>query len=343
MPAARLARGHACGGHALIVVTGGAGFIGSNIVAALNETGRRDVVICDRLGTGDKWRNLGKSTFADFVRPDELVSWLAGRRDVEAVIHMGAKSATTAIDGDVVIDANFVSSIRLLDQCAGQSIPLIYASSAAVYGNGEQGFEDGMDLRAMGALRPLNLYGWSKRQFDLVVADRFARSGPLPPRWSGLRFFNVFGPNESHKGDMRSVLAKMFPLAQSGDPISLFKSHRAGIADGDQRRDFIYVKDVVAVVLWALGPTGHNGIFNVGTGEARSFNALAASLCDALAMPRQITFADMPPAIRDKYQYFTQASLGRLREAGYAAPFTALEDAVSDYVGAYLTRADPYR
>lgn len=325
----------------MIVVTGGAGFIGSNIVAALNEAGRRDIVICDRLGTGDKWRNLGSSVFADFVRPEELVGWLAGRRDVEAVIHMGAKSATTSTDGDMVIGANFVASMRLLDQCAAQAVPLLYASSAAVYGDGAQGFEDANDLVAMRALRPLNLYGWSKRQFDLVVADRFACGGPLPPRCTGFRFFNVFGPNEDHKGDMRSVLAKMFPAVRRGDTVSLFKSHRAGIADGEQRRDFIYVKDAVAVVLWALGPTGRDGIYNVGTGEARSFRALAEALCDTLAVPRRIAFADMPPAIRDKYQYFTQASLARLRGAGYTAPFTTLEDAIADYVGAHLSRADP--
>ena len=176
-----------------------------------------------------------------------------------------------------------------------------------------------------------------------MVADRFARGGPLPPRCTGFRFFNVFGPNEGHKGEMRSVLAKMFPAARRGEAVSLFKSHRDGIADGEQRRDFVYVKDAAAVVLWALGPAGRSGIYNVGTGEAHSFRALAESLCDALAMPRRITFADMPPAIRDKYQYFTQAPLERLRAAGYMAPFTPLGDAVADYVGAYLTQADPYR
>lgn len=327
----------------MIVVTGGAGFIGSNIVAALNEAGRMDVVVCDRLGTGEKWRNLRKSIFADFLRPEELVGWLEGRRDVEAVIHMGAESATTATDGDAIIAANFVFSLRLLDQCAAQDIPLLYASSAAVYGDGAQGFADGLNFDALRALRPLNLYGWSKRQFDLVVAERFARGGPLPARCAGFRFFNVFGPNEGHKEEMRSVVAKMFPFVQRGETVSLFKSDRADIADGEQKRDFVYVKDAAAVVLWALGPTGCSGIFNVGTGEARSFRALAEALADALAAERRIEFVAMPPAIRDKYQYFTQASLGRLRQAGYTAPFTALEDAVTDYVGGYLTQPDPYR
>lgn len=327
----------------MIVVTGGAGFIGSNIVAALNEAGRLDVVVCDRLGTGDKWRNLRKSVFADFLRPEELVGWLAGRRDVEAVIHMGAEAATTASDGDAIIAANFVFSIRLLDQCAAQRIPLLYASSAAVYGDGAQGFGDGLDVEALRAMRPLNLYGWSKRQFDLVVADRFAGAGPLPPRCTGFRFFNVFGPNEGHKEEMRSVVAKMFPFVQRGETVSLFRSDRAGIADGEQRRDFVYVKDAAAVVLWALGPAGRSGIYNVGTGEARSFRALAEALAQALAAESRITFVEMPPAVRDQYQYFTQASLDRLRKAGYAAPFTPLEEAVADYVGTYLTRSDPHR
>lgn len=327
----------------MIVVTGGAGFIGSNIVAALNDAGRLDIVICDRLGTGDKWRNLSKSAFADFLRPEELAGWLAGRRDVEAVIHMGAKSATTATDGDVVIAANFVSSLRLLDQCAAQAIPFLYASSAAVYGDGAAGFVDGTDLSAMRALRPLNLYGWSKRQFDLVVADRFARGGPLPPRCTGFRFFNVFGPNEGHKAEMRSVLAKMFPSVQRGEAVTLFKSGQAGIADGEQRRDFVYVKDAAAVVLWALGPAGRSGIYNVGTGEARSFRALAEALFAALGAQSRIGFVAMPSAMDDKYQYFTQASLDGLRQAGYAAPFTPLEDAVADYVRRYLTQPDPHR
>ena len=327
----------------MIVVTGGAGFIGSNIVAALNEADRLDIVICDRLGTGDKWRNLRKSVFADYVPPDELVGWLAGRGDIEAVIHMGAKSATTVTDGDVVIAANFVSSMRLLDHCAAQGIPFVYASSAAVYGDGSAGFVDGLDLDATRALRPLNLYGWSKRQFDLVVAERFARGGPLPPRCIGLRFFNVFGPNEGHKAEMRSVVAKLFPAVQRGETVSLFKSHRPGVADGQQQRDFVYVKDVAAVVLWALGGTGRAGIYNVGTGKARSFRALAEALAAALGEESRIAFADMPPAIRDNYQYFTQASLDGLRRAGYAAPFTALESAVADYVDSFLTQPDPYR
>jgi len=326
----------------MILVTGGAGFIGSNIVAALNDSGRYDVAICDDLGVDDKWRNLRKRVFVEFIPPVDLLAWLAGRRDIEAIIHMGAISATTASDGDEVIKTNFVLSVRLLDYCREQAIPFLYASSASVYGDGGQGFEDANDLPSMLALQPLNLYGWSKRQFDLVVADRMS-AGRLPPRCTGFRFFNVFGPNEYHKGDMASIVSKITPKIAHGETISLFKSHRDGVADGDQRRDFISVQDAVSVVLWALEPDGRSGIFNVGTGHARSFRELAEAVFDTLGLPRKIDYVPMPVQIRERYQYFTQASLVRLRQAGYSRPFTPLEPAISDYVSSYLTRPDPYR
>jgi ADP-L-glycero-D-manno-heptose 6-epimerase len=326
----------------MILVTGGAGFIGSNIVAALNEGGRYDVAICDALGVDEKWRNLRKRAFVEFIAPADLLAWLAPRRDIEAIIHMGAISATTALDADEVVKTNFVLSVRLLDYCSEQGVPFLYASSAAVYGAGDQGFEDANDVPSILALQPLNLYGWSKRQFDLVVAHRMS-AGRLPPRCTGFRFFNVFGPNEHHKGDMASVVSKLAPKIANGETISLFKSHKEGVADGDQRRDFIYVQDAVSVVLWALGPEGRSGVFNVGTGVARSFRELAEAVFDTLALPRRIEYRDMPAQIRDRYQYFTQASLHRLRQAGYAKPFMPLEDAVADYVSSYLLSADPYR
>ena len=327
----------------MIVVTGAAGFIGSNIVAALNDAGRTDIVVCDRLESGDKWRNLQKAVFVDFVPPDELAGWIAGRGDVDAVIHMGAISATTATDGDEVIETNFRFSLRLLDLCTAKGIPFLYASSAAVYGEGDQGFEDDGSPQAVQALRPLNLYGWSKRQFDFVVADRIARGRLLPPTCVGFRFFNVFGPNEYHKGDMQSIVAKIAGPIGRGETITLFKSHRDGIADGDQRRDFVYVKDAVAAVLSFLRIGAPSGIVNIGTGQARSFRELAEAVFAAFGRAPAIDYADMPVSIRDKYQYFTQASLDRLRRSGYAAAFTPLEDAVAEYVGAYLRRDDPYR
>lgn len=327
----------------MIVVTGGAGFIGSNIVASLNALGRSDIVVSDVLGQGDKWRNLAKAAWVDFVPPDELIGWLGRGRTIDAIIHMGAISDTTAVDGDAVVEENFRCSLRLLDWCTEAGVPYLYASSAAVYGSGARGFDDGSTPAEVQALRPLNLYGWSKRQFDYVVADRIARGAALPPSCIGFRFFNVFGPNEYHKGDMQSIVAKIAAPVCRGERISLFKSHRPDIADGEQRRDFIYVKDAVAVVLSFLDRPGQRGIFNIGTGQSRSFRALAEAVFKAFDRVPAIDYIDMPESIRDKYQYFTEAALGRLRRSGYDLPFTPLEDAVADYVAHYLGSEDRYR
>jgi len=326
----------------MLLVTGGAGFVGSNIVAALNDAGRADVVVSDLLGQDGKWRNLAKRQLADFVPPSELLDWLGGRR-LEAIIHMGAISETTATDGDLVIEANFRLSLRLLDWCTATATPFIYASSAATYGDGAQGFADDQTLPALKALRPMNLYGWSKHLFDMALAERASRGEQLPPQWAGLKFFNVFGPNEYHKGTMMSVLARRFGDVKAGRVVELFKSHREGIADGEQRRDFIYVDDAVRVVMWLLSAPSVSGIFNVGTGKARSFRDLMLAAYAALGRPPNIRYVDMPPSIRDSYQYFTQADVGRLQHAGYNGGFTALEEAVGQYVKGYLDCADRYR
>lgn len=326
----------------MLLVTGGAGFIGSNVVAALNEAGRADVAVCDVLGSDGKWRNLGKRQLADIVPPAELADWLKGRR-LDAVIHLGAISETTATDGDLVIETNFRFSMRLLDWCTASSTPFIYASSAATYGDGAQGFADGCSLAALKALRPMNLYGWSKHLFDMAVARRVERREKLPPQWAGLKFFNVFGPNEYHKGTMMSVLARRFDDVRAGRKVQLFKSHREGIADGDQRRDFIYVDDVVRVMLWLLATPQVCGLFNVGTGTARSFKDLMLAAYTALGTEPNIDYVDMPEAIRDTYQYFTQSKVDRLRGAGYNGGFTRLEDAVELYVKDFLNTSDPYR
>lgn len=326
----------------MIVITGAAGFIGSNFVAELNERGRSDIAICDSLESGDKWRNLARAAFIDWVPPAALTEWLRTRRDIDAVIHMGAISATTATDGDAVMNTNFRFSRELLDYCTEAQVPLLYASSAAVYGAGEHGFDDSIAPARIMRLRPLNLYGWSKRQFDYVVADRIARGVALPPACIGLRFFNVFGPNEYHKGDMMSIVAKIAAPIARGERITLFKSHRDGIADGDQRRDFIYVKDAVQVSL-ALLDGGRSGIFNIGTGAARSFRELAEATFRAFGRTPAIDYVDMPELIRDKYQYFTEATLDRLRQAGIRYTFQSLEDTVADYVGAHLGKEDRYR
>jgi ADP-L-glycero-D-manno-heptose 6-epimerase len=326
----------------MLLVTGGAGFIGSNIVAALNDAGRADVVVCDELGHEGKWRNLAKRQVADIVPPRELPDWLNGRR-LDAIIHMGAISETTATDGDLVVETNFRFSMRLLDWCTARSTPFVYASSAATYGDGAQGFRDDQTPSALKALRPMNLYGWSKHLFDMAVAERASRGEKLPPQWAGLKFFNVFGPNEYHKGTMMSVLARRFDDVKAGRAVELFKSHRQGIADGDQRRDFIYVDDAVRVVMWLLSAPSVSGIFNVGTGKARSFKDLMLAAYAALGMPPNLRYVDMPPSIRDSYQYFTQGDVDRLQRAGYNGGFTGLEEAVGHYVKSYLDCADRYR
>ncbi|MGA8614208.1 MAG: ADP-glyceromanno-heptose 6-epimerase [Xanthobacteraceae bacterium] len=326
----------------MLLVTGGAGFIGSNVVASLNEAGRTDIVVNDFLGSDGRWRNLGKRQLADFVPPSDLLQWLDGRK-LDAVVHLGAISSTTATDGDALIETNFRLSLRLLEWCASTRTPFIYASSAATYGDGGEGFSDDYSLAALKRLKPMNLYGWSKHLFDQAVIERAARKEKLPPQWAGLKFFNVFGPNEYHKGEMMSLVAKRFDEARSGTPVRLFKSHRAGIADGEQKRDFIYVDDAVAVVRWLLDTPTVSGIFNVGTGEARSFRDLITAMFAALGREPAIEYIDMPLSIRDSYQYFTQAETENLRRAGYNAHFTALEEAVRRYVTSYLDRADRYR
>jgi ADP-L-glycero-D-manno-heptose 6-epimerase len=326
----------------MLLVTGGAGFIGSNVVTALNDAGRHDVAVCDLLGRDGKWRNLAKRQLADIVPPAEIADWLKGRQ-LDAVIHLGAISETTASDGDLVIETNFRFSLRLLDWCTANACPFIYASSAATYGDGAQGFRDDPSLPALKQLRPMNLYGWSKHLFDMAVAERVARREKLPPQWAGLKFFNVFGPNEYHKGTMMSVLARRFSDIKAGRPVQLFKSHREGIADGDQRRDFIYVDDVVRVMMWLLATPSVSGLFNVGTGTARSFRDMMLAAYAALGASPNINYIDMPEQIRGSYQYFTQSEVDRLRGAGYNGGFTALEDAVELYVKGFLDRADRFR
>jgi ADP-L-glycero-D-manno-heptose 6-epimerase len=328
----------------MFLVTGGAGFIGSNVVASLNEAGATDVVVNDLVGHGEdaKWRNLAKRQIADLVPPAELPAWLDARK-LDAVIHMGAISDTTATDGDLVMENNFRLSLRLLDWCTETRTPFIYASSAATYGDGTQGFVDDWTPEALRKLRPMNLYGWSKHLFDLALVDRYVKKQKLPPHWVGLKFFNVYGPNEYHKGPMASVLSKVFDRAKAGEPIRLFKSHREGIADGEQRRDFIYVDDAVDVLRWLLQTGAVNGIFNVATGKAESFRDMMLAMFKAIGRPPNIEYIDTPVEIRGQYQYFTQGSVENLRRAGYNAGFTPLETAVGKYVTDYLDKPDRYR
>jgi ADP-L-glycero-D-manno-heptose 6-epimerase len=328
----------------MILVTGGAGFIGSNLIAALNARGRHDVVVVDRLGADDKWRNLQKRELADLVEPEALPAFLAARRGaVEAVLHMGAVSATTERDADLIVRSNFRLSLDLWEWCAASGARFLYASSAATYGDGAQGFADDATPEGLARLRPLNPYGWSKHLFDRRVARLVQANAARPPQWAGLKFFNVYGPNEYHKGEMRSWLAKTCAQAMAGEPVRLFRSDRPDYADGGQRRDFVQVDDCVAVVLWLLDNPDAGGLFNVGSGRARSWLELAHALFAALEREPRIEFVDMPDALRGRYQYYTEADLAKLRAAGYARPFTELEDGVAAYVRGYLAAPDPYR
>ncbi|MGB7034468.1 MAG: ADP-glyceromanno-heptose 6-epimerase [Xanthobacteraceae bacterium] len=326
----------------MLLVTGGAGFIGSNLLASLNEAGRTDIAVNDLLGSDGKWRNLARRQIADFIPPARLDDWLDGRK-LDAVIHLGAISSTTASDGDAVMENNFRLSLRLLDWCATTRTPFIYASSAATYGDGEAGYSDNWAGGELSRFKPMNLYGWSKHAFDVAVAERVRRKDRMPPQWAGLKFFNVFGPNEYHKGEMMSLVAKRFDEAKAGRTVHLFKSHRPGIADGDQKRDFIYVDDAIAVLRWLMETPAVSGIFNVGTGQARSFRDLMVAMFAGLGRKPAIDFVDMPASIRGSYQYFTQAESANLRRAGYNADFTPLEVAVKRYVECFLDRADRYR
>ncbi|MEE8516777.1 MAG: ADP-glyceromanno-heptose 6-epimerase [Alphaproteobacteria bacterium] len=332
----------------MIVITGGAGFIGSNLAAALetHNSGAHagEMVICDKLGADGKWRNLAKREIAAFIDPDDLFPFLdAHANEISIIFHMGAISDTTASDGDLLIETNFALPLRLWNWCASHGVRMIYASSAATYGDGGEGFEDDFSTAALARLRPLNAYGWSKHLFDRCVARIIELGGPSPSQWVGLKFFNVFGPNEYHKGSQQSVAVQIFRAAKAGNPARLFKSHHPDYADGGQLRDFIWVGDCTDVMLWLLDHPDVNGLFNLGTARARSFADLAAAVFDALGRAPKIDYVDTPIEIREKYQYFTEARMDQLRQAGYAAPFTPLEDGVGRYVRDYLDRDDPYR
>jgi ADP-L-glycero-D-manno-heptose 6-epimerase len=329
----------------IVFVTGGAGFVGSNIVAKLAEDRSLDVVVCDRLGRVEdgKWRNIAKHPIGDFVAPEAMFDWLEKRwRDVELVVHMGAISSTTEPDADALIHTNFGLSRDLFRWCADRQRRLIYASSAATYGDGSAGFEDSEDLERLMALRPLNAYGWSKALFD-VFAVRQAARDYAPPQWVGLKLFNVYGPNEEHKGPMKSVAAQIWPDVLAGRAVKLFKSYRDDVADGGQLRDFVYVRDVAEIVAWLANRGAVSGVFNLGSGQARSFKDLAAAVFTAAGAKPDIEYVDMPPAIRERYQYFTEARMDRLRGAGYEGQMTPLEEGIGDYVRGYLAAADPYR
>jgi len=315
-----------------IVVTGAGGFIGRNVVAELNARGCDDLVLVDRLGQDDKWRNLLGLRYEDILNPEEFLACLemGTISDLDAIIHLGACSATTERDADFLLRNNYHYTRTLCEWSLRHNSRFIYASSAATYGDGSNGYSD--EDTALPTLRPLNMYGYSKHMFDL-----WARKHNLFDRIAGLKYFNVYGPYEDHKGDMRSMISKSYDQIKKLGKVQLFKSYRPDYADGEQMRDFIYVKDAVAVTLHFLEHRDVGGLFNCGTGQARTWKDLATAVFQALDVPPRIEFIEMPEVLRGKYQYFTQASMAKLLGAGYTTPFMPLEDAVRDYVATYLT------
>lgn len=322
----------------MIVITGGAGFIGSALVWGFNQRGYDDILIVDELGCDEKWKNLVNLKFADFVHKDEFIPRLEKGKfsgKIDGILHMGACSSTTEQDADFLLRNNFEYTRQLALWAVEKGKRFVYASSAATYGDGTQGFSDEHSL--LPRLKPLNMYAYSKHLFDL-----WALRNGLLNKIAGIKYFNVFGPNEYHKGDMRSVVHKAFEQIQATGKVRLFKSHIPEYKDGWQLRDFLYIKDAVDMTLFIFEQTDARGIFNVGTGKARSFYDLVVAVFNAMGKEPVIEYFDMPPAIREKYQYFTQAEITKLQNLGYKREATSLEDAISDYVKNYLLTDDPY-
>ncbi len=328
----------------MIVITGGAGFIGSNLAAALEARGEHELIVVDRLGSDDKWRNLAKRELAGLIAPSELTALLdAHASEIDVIFHMGAISTTTESDVDLIVANNIELSLKLWEWCAWRGARFIYASSAATYGDGAAGFDDDGSVEGLARLHPLNAYGWSKHMVDRRIARLVANGSATPPQWAGLKFFNVYGPNEYHKAGQQSVVAQLYHQIAKDKPAKLFRSYRPEYPDGGQRRDFVSIDDCVAHLLFLYDHPEVSGLFNSGSGKSRSWTDLANAVFNALGSPPRIEFIDMPETMRERYQYFTEASMQRLTEVGYDRPATSLEDGVAQYVQNYLMAADPYR
>lgn len=328
----------------MFVITGGAGFIGSNVAAAIEERGLGEVAIVDRLRRGDKWRNISKRALRNIVFPEDVLSFLDERaHKIQAVLHFGSISSPMEADVDTIVRNNIQLTWELWKWCTEHKVPFIYASSAAVYGDGTLGFRDDASTEALAKLRPLSPFAWSKLFIDRKVAEAVEDDKKTPPQWVGLRFFNLYGPNEYHKGPHQSVIPQIYAQARNGKLFPLFKSENPAYKDGDQMRDFMWIDDCVDVILWFLTHPGVSGLFNVGTGQARTYADVLRAVYAALGEEPEMDFIDLPEALKDKYQYFTQADIQKLRDVGYDRPFTSLEEGVDKYVRNYLSKSDPYR
>ena len=324
------------------LVTGAGGFIGSNLVAALEATDD-EIAVCDWLDVPEKLKNLENRRIAERIPPDGLLAFMQDRaREIETVFHMGAISSTTETNVALITEINVTLPTQIWTWCRDHEVPLIYASSAATYGDGAVGFDDDDTVVALQQLQPLNPYGRSKNEFDIWVAEQVAAGVAAPPQWAGLKFFNVYGPNEYHKGGQMSVVPQVFEQISRTGRARLFQSHHPDYEDGGQLRDFIWVGDCVEVMLWLEAHPTVSGVFNCGTGQARSFLDLAAAVFQAMSKDVVIDYVPMPEAIQDKYQYFTEANMVKLRAAGYDRPFTSLEDGVGRYVSEHLMAEDAY-
>lgn len=316
-----------------ILITGAAGFIGSRLAAFLNRQGREDLVLVDDFSRVDKEENLRDLRYLEKVPRTQCFEWLDCQQGLPSfVFHLGARTDTTEFDYEIHRVLNLDYSRQIWTWCTQHRVPLVYASSAATYGGGEQGYED--DHASIHKLQPLNPYGLSKHQFDVWALEQRGH----PPFWAGLKFFNVYGPNEYHKGRMASVIWHAYNQILREGKVKLFRSHRPDFQDGEQLRDFIYVEDILRVCVWMQERRPPSGIYNLGTGKARSFNDLVRAAFQALGREPVIEYIDMPEDLRDKYQYFTEAKMGKLRQAGYTAPFFSLEEGVRDYVQQYLVK-----
>ena len=311
----------------MIVVTGAAGFIGSCLVSELNREGQEDIIISDDFSNEEKNKNLDGKKYAQKVHRNDLAAFIeANSGKIEFIFHIGARTDTTLFDVETFNKLNLNYTKQIWNLCTRQNIPLVYASSAATYGLGEFGYDD-EDESIIPKLKPLNPYGDSKNDFDIWALQQ----KQTPPHWQGFKFFNVYGPNEYHKGRMASVILHAYRQYLRNGEVKLFRSHKDGIADGEQKRDFIYVKDVVDVMIFLMQNPQVNGIFNVGTGRACTWNELANALFKAVGLKSNIEYVEMPEILQSRYQYFTQADMHKLRAAGYTTPFTSLEDSVADY------------
>jgi len=316
---------------ATIVITGAAGFIGSCLVGFLNEQGYHNLILVDDFSRADKLPNLAGKVYRQRIERAIFFQWLADEKPrIDAFFHIGARTDTTEFDYAIHAALNVAYSQQVWQYCVQQQLPLVYASSAATYGNGELGYEDNHELPF--TLQPLNPYGVSKNEFDKWAIQQTE----APPFWAGLKFFNVYGPNEYHKARMASVIWHSFNQIKKEGKVKLFKSHRPDFKDGQQLRDFVYVKDVLSVCYWLMQQQPASGLYNLGTGTARSFEDLVKASFAGLNATPNIEYIDMPADIRDKYQYFTEADMHKLRDAGYTAPFYSLEEGVDDYVRNYL-------